>query len=173
MQKLKSLRGVWQHNAAFLVTAPSVIIADQLSKLWIRSSLAVGESIPETGFFRLTRIQNTGAAFGLFQDHSLILAIIAIIGSVVILFLVFFMPHRFYILNTLLGKLSLGLILGGTVGNLIDRLRYGGYVTDFIDFSFWPAFNIADSSVVVGAFLLAYSLIRLTRHSEHSDGQSV
>jgi signal peptidase II len=170
MQRLKSLQDIWRHNAAFLVTALSVVIADQLSKLWIRSNLALGESLPETGFFRLTHIQNTGAAFGLFQDHSLILAIIAIIGSIVILFLVFFMSHRFYILNTILGKLSLGLILGGTVGNLIDRLRYGGYVTDFIDFSFWPAFNIADSSVVIGAFLLAYSLIRPARHSEHSDG---
>ena len=170
MQKLKSLRGVWQQNAFFLVTALLVVIADQLSKLWIRSNLALGESACDIGFFRLTNIRNTGAAFGLFQDHALILAIIAIIGSVVILFLVFFMYRRFYILNTLLGKLSLGLILGGTVGNLIDRLRYGGYVTDFIDFSFWPAFNIADSSVVVGAFLLAYALIRLARHSEQSNG---
>jgi len=173
MQKLNSLQGLWRRNAAFFLTALAVVSADQLSKLWVKSNLAVGESLPETGFFRLTHIRNTGSAFGLFQDHSLILAIIAIIGSVVILFLVFFMSHRFYILNTTLGKLSLGLILGGTVGNLIDRLIYGGYVTDFIDFSFWPAFNIADSSVVVGAFLLAYSLIRLTRHSEHSDGQSV
>ena len=172
MQKLKSLRGVWRHNTVFLVTALLVVIADQLSKLWIRSNLTLGESIPETGFFRLTHIRNTGAAFGLFQDHSLTLAIIAIIGSVVILFLVFFMSHRFYILNTTLGKLSLGLILGGAVGNLIDRLRYGGNVTDFIDFSFWPAFNIADSSVVVGAFLLAYLFIRFARHIESSDGQS-
>jgi signal peptidase II len=172
MQKLNSLQDIWRRNKVFLVTALLVIIADQLSKLWIRSNLALGESIPETGFFRLTHIQNTGAAFGIFQDHSLILAIIAIIGSVVILFLVLFMYHRFYILNTILGKLSLGLILGGTVGNLIDRLKYGGNVTDFIDFSFWPAFNIADSSTVVGAFLLAYLLIRFTRYSEHSDGKS-
>ena len=172
MQRLKSLQDIWRHNAAFLVTALLVVIADQLSKLWIRSNLALGESLPETGFFRLTHTQNTGAAFGLFQDHSLILAIIAIIGSIVILFLAFFMYRRFHILNTLLGKLSLGLILGGTVGNLIDRLRCGGYVTDFIDFSFWPAFNIADSSVVVGAFLLAYLLIRFAKHSEHSDGKS-
>ncbi len=172
MQKLKSLQDIWRRNAVFLITALLVVVADQLSKLWIRSNLALGESIPETGFLRLTHIQNTGAAFGLFQGNSLTLAIIAIIGSVVILFLVFFMYRRFHILSTLLGKLSLGLILGGTLGNLIDRLRYGGYVTDFIDFSFWPAFNIADSSVVVGSFFLAYSLIRFARHSEPSDGKS-
>jgi signal peptidase II len=172
MHKLKSLQDIWRRNKVFLVTALLVVTADQLSKFWIRSNLALGESIPETGFFRLTHTQNTGAAFGLFQEHSLILAIIAIIGSIVILFLVFFMYRRLYILNTTLGKLSLGLILGGTVGNLIDRLRYGGNVTDFIDFSFWPAFNIADSSTVVGAFILAYALIRFTGHIKSSDEQS-
>ena len=171
MQKLKSLQDIWQHNAVFLVTALLAVIADQLSKLWIRSNLALGESIPETGFFRLTHIHNTGAAFGIFQDHSLILAIIAITGACIILFLVLFMYRRFPILNTLPGKLSLGLILGGTIGNLINRLSLG-YVIDFIDFSFWPAFNIADSSAVVGAFLFAYLLIRFARQSEHSDGQS-
>ncbi|MEE8194758.1 MAG: signal peptidase II, partial [Dehalococcoidales bacterium] len=69
------------------------------------------------------------------------------------------------------GRLSLGLILGGTVGNLIDRLS-SGYVTDFIDVGIWPAFNAADSAVVVGAILLAYSLIQLTKGSERSDGQA-
>jgi signal peptidase II len=172
MQKLNSLQDIWRRNKVFLITALIVIIADQLSKLCIKSNLALGESIPETGFFRLTHIQNTGAAFGLFQDHSLILATIAIIGSLVILFLIFFMSHRFYILNTILGKLSLGLILGGTVGNLIDRLRYGGNVTDFIDFSFWPAFNLADSSTVVGAFIMAYLLIRFSGHIDSSDEQN-
>ena len=58
--------------------------------------------------------------------------------------------------------MSLGLVLGGTVGNLIDRLR-SGYVTDFIDFGFWPAFNIADSSIVIGVTILAYSLLSLAK----------
>ena len=67
-------------------------------------------------------------------------------------------------------KISLGLMLGGMMGNLIDRLR-SGYVTDFIDFSFWPAFNIADSAVVVGAVILSYSLLRLVKSDELSDGK--
>jgi signal peptidase II len=148
-----------------------VIIADQLSKLWINSNLAVGESVFEIGFFRLTHIHNTGSSFGLFQNQNLILAIIAIIGACAILFLVFFMRHRLQILDTTLAKVSLGLIFGGTVGNLINRLSFG-YVIDFIDFNYWPAFNIADSSLVVGSILLAYSLIRLTIQSERKDGKS-
>lgn len=171
MQKLNRLRDVWRRNAIFLTTALLVVVTDQLSKLWIRSNLAPNQSTWDIGFFRLTYTQNTGAAFGLFQGSSLILAIIAIIGGIVILFLVFFMRRRLPILNTLLVRVSLGLILGGILGNLIDRLRYGGNVTDFIDFRFWPAFNIADSSTVVGAFLLAYLLIRFAGHVERSDGQ--
>lgn len=163
MQRVNSLdKGIWQRRAAFFLTALLVVSADQLSKLWIKSNLTLGESLPETGFFRLTHVHNTGAAFGLFQDQSTILTVAAIIGIAVLLFLVLFMHSRSHFLNTMPGNLSLGLILGGTVGNLIDRLS-SGYVTDFIDIGFWPAFNLADSAVVVGAILLAYSLIRLAR----------
>jgi len=168
MQKCNSLCYICRQNAIFLLTAIPVIIADQLSKLWIKSSLAVGESIFDIGFFRLTYIQNTGSSFGLFQNQNLILSIIAIIGACVILFLVFFAPHRLRILDTTLSKFSLGLIFGGTVGNLLNRLSFG-YVIDFLNFDYWPAFNIADSSVVVGSILLAYYLIRLNIQSEHKD----
>ncbi len=172
MQRVNSLRGIWRRNITFFLTALVVVSADQLSKLWIRSNLAVGESLPETGFLRLTHIRNTGAAFGLFQDHSLLLTIVAIIGIGILLFLVLFMYRRFDLLDTTPGRLSLGLILGGTVGNLIDRLS-SGYVTDFIDVGIWPAFNVADSAVVIGAILLAYSLFQLTKGSEHPDGQGI
>lgn len=171
MQKFNSLCYIYRQNAIFLITAPLVIITDQLSKLWIKSNLAIGESVFEIGFFRLTYVQNTGSSFGLFQNQNLVLSIVAITGACIILFLVFFMRHRIEILNTTLGKLSLGLIFGGTLGNLINRLSFG-YVIDFIDFNYWPAFNIADSSVVVGSILLAYSLIRLTIQSERKDGKS-
>jgi len=162
MQKLNSLQELWRRNVAFFLTALAVVSADQLSKLWVKSNLAVGESLPETGFVRLTHVHNTGAAFGLFQDQSFLLTVIAIIGVGFLLFLVLFMYRRLQFLNTISGKISLGLILGGTVGNLIDRLS-AGYVTDFIDFNFWPAFNLADSAVVVGAILLAYSIIYLAK----------
>jgi len=80
---------------------------------------------------------------------------------VLLLFTLLFYRH-FPLLDSRLGKPALGLILGGTVGNLIDRLRFGG-VTDFIDIGLWPAFNIADSAVVVGTIIFAYALLRLAR----------
>ncbi len=171
MQRVNSPRGIWRRNTTFFLTASVVVSTDQLSKLWIRSNLTLGESLPETGFLRLTHVRNTGAAFGLFQDQSLLLIIAAIIGIAILLFLAIFMYRRFPFLDTMPGRLSLGLILGGTVGNLIDRLS-SGYVTDFIDVGIWPAFNAADSAVVVGAILLAYSLIHLDKSGEHSDGQA-
>jgi signal peptidase II len=162
MQRVNNLKEVCQRNLAFFLAASLVIFTDQLSKFWVRSNILLGESLPETGFFRLTHLHNTGATFGLFQGQSLMLIIIAIIGVCFLLYLVLFMYRRFPLLNTVLVKLSLGLILGGTVGNLIDRLS-SGYVTDFIAIGIWPPFNIADSAVVVGAILLAYLLILLTK----------
>jgi signal peptidase II len=169
MQRLNSLWYICQQNLIFLITTPLVIITDQLSKLWIKSNLAIGESVLEIGFFRLSHVQNTGSSFGLFQNQNLILSIVAIIGVFIILFVIFFMRHRVKVLNTTLGKLSLGLILGGTMGNLINRLSFG-HVIDFIDFNYWPAFNIADSSLVVGSIILAYSLIRITIQSDGKNG---
>jgi len=136
-----------------------VIAADQLSKAWVRS-YPEGYSIYQLGFLELRRIQNTGAAFGLFQGQGLALSIIALAGIVVILFLVLSYHRRFPLLAALPTRIALGLILGGAVGNLIDRLSLG-YVTDFIDFHLWPAFNVADSSTTVGAIIIAYCLIRL------------
>ena len=161
MQKAKSLQGKWR-NVVFFLTALLVVVADQLSKMWIRSNLVVGQSLPETGFFRLTHIHNTGAAFGLFRGQSFPLTIVALVGIAVLLLYALFIYRRFPILDNKLGRSALGLVLGGTVGNLIDRLRLG-YVTDFIDVGIWPAFNIADSAIVVGIIILAYSLRSLVR----------
>jgi len=161
MQKAKSLQGKWP-NIVFFLTALLVVVADQLSKMWIRSNLVVGQSLPETGFFRLTHIHNTGAAFGLFRDQSFTLTIIALVGIAVLLLYALFFYHHFPILDNRLNRSALGLVLGGAVGNLIDRLRFG-YVIDFIDFGVWPAFNIADSAVTVGVIILAYSLLPLAR----------
>ncbi|MFC2002335.1 signal peptidase II [Chloroflexota bacterium] len=150
----------------FPLTALLIAAADQLTKIWIRSSLALGQSIPDTGFFQLTYIHNTGAVFGLFRDQSFLLTIVASVGVVFLLLYAFFIHRQFPFLNSMLGKLALGLILGGTVGNLIDRLRFG-YVTDFISVGIWPVFNIADSAVTVGAIVVAYSLLRLVRAEKH------
>ena len=164
MQKAESLQGKWR-NVGFLLTALLIVTADQLSKIWIRS-YPEGQAIFEAGFFRIIQTHNTGAAFGLFQGHSFALTIVALVGITVILLYALFIYRRFPILDNRLGRLALGLILGGAVGNLIDRLHLG-YVTDFIDFGVWPAFNIADSAVTVGVIIIAYSLLPLARTEKH------
>ena len=165
MQKVNRLQGKWR-NVVFFLTALVVLAADQLSKMWIRA-YPEGQSLFEAGFFRITHISNTGAAFGLFRGQSFALTIVALVGIVLLLFFVLLIYRRFPHLNNLLSTvgLGLGLVLGGAIGNLIDRLRLG-YVTDFIDFGFWPVFNIADSAIVVGAIMFACffpSLARATK----------
>jgi signal peptidase II len=136
-----------------------VIAADQFTKWLIKSDLQIGQSLFDIGFFRVIRIYNTGAAFGIFKDHSQVFVIAAIIGIIVVLALVIVLRGRWYFIDDMLVRLSIGLILGGMIGNLIDRLVDGGRVTDFIDFKVWPAFNVADASSVVGTIILAYCII--------------
>lgn len=74
--------------------------------------------------------------------------------------------HRLFFLKDAFTRLALGLVLGGTTGNLIDRFARG-YVTDFIDFKVWPAFNVADLSITVGAIIIAYALLQLTKEAKN------
>ncbi len=150
----------------FSLIALLIVVADQLGKLWIRSNLAVGESVFELGFFRLTHVSNTGAAFGIFRGHTLPLTVVSCVGIALLLLYAFLFYRQFPQLDRWLAWTGLGLILGGTIGNLIDRLRLG-YVTDFIDFGFWPAFNVADSAIVIGVIIFAYSLLSLARAEKH------
>ena len=161
MRKVNRLQDRWQ-NAVFFLTGLLIVVADQFSKAWIRTNLPEGRSLFETGFLRITRVHNTGAAFGLFPDQVLALIIVALIGITAILVYVLIVSRYFPLPDGMMGKLALGLVFGGTSGNLLDRLCFG-YVTDFIDFGFWPAFNIADSAVTVGIIIFAYSLLRLAR----------
>ncbi len=170
MQKVKSIPGKWR-SVVFSLTALLVVAVDQLSKTWIRSNLDIGQSLPETGFFRLTRVHNTGSAFGLFQDQSFALSIIALTGVAALLIYTFVFYRRFPFSNSWLGNVALGLVLGGVVGNLIDRLRFGS-VTDFIDIGIWPAFNVADSAAVVGVIIFVYTLLPLFRAEKRGDGQA-
>jgi signal peptidase II len=157
MLRVESPKYKWW-NVVFFLTALLVVFFDQLSKLWIKS-YSEGQIIFEAGFFRITHIHNTGASFGLFQDHSFALTIVAFIGIAFVLLYVFLIPRYFPFLGTRMSKVTLGLVLGGIIGNLIDRLNQG-YVTDFIDTSIWPIFNIADSAITVGVIMFAlFSLL--------------
>jgi len=167
VQKVNRLRDKWR-NVVFFLTALLIVIADQLSKIWIRSNLAVGESLPEVGFFQLTHVQNTGAVFGLFQGQSFALTIVGLVGVAALVVYALFINRHFPLLDNRLSNSALGLILGGTLGNLIDRLNPNlGGVTDFISIGIWPAFNIADSAITVGVIIFAYSLLRLARAEKH------
>ncbi len=136
-----------------IAVAALVIGLDQLTKWLVRTNMEVGESIPSEGIFRLTYTTNTGGAFGIFASQTFLLAVAAIIGV-----LVFLIYLRYIPLESTLLKVGLGLDLGGAIGNLIDRLRFSE-VTDFIDVGAWPVFNIADSAIVVGTILIAAYLL--------------
>ena len=171
MQKASRLQAKWRIVILFL-TAVLIVAADQLSKIWIRS-YPEGQPFFEIGFFRLTHVHNTGAAFGLFQGQSFALTIVVLVGTTFFLIYAFFAYRHFPFLDNMPNRVAVGLILGGTVGNLIDRLNPGiNGVTDFISIGIWPTFNIADSAVTIGAILFAYSLLRSVQAEKGQDGQS-
>jgi signal peptidase II len=135
-----------------------VVLIDQLTKAWIRGNLAIGETLFEAGFFRIIRVENTGAIFGSFKEHTSTIIILAFVGIVVILFLLFYLRRRWPFLDNAFILTGISLLLGGTIGNQVDRI-WLGYVTDFLDLSFWPTFNVADSSSTVGSVIVIYCLI--------------
>ena len=175
MQRADSPRREWR-KAVFFLTALLVVAADQLSKIWVRKAwtnynLAIGESLFEVGFFRIIHAApNTGAAFGLFRGHLFALTIVSLVGVVAILVYAFLIDRRFPLLHNTLSKIALGLVLGGAVGNLVDRLNPSlDGVTDFISVGdWWPAFNIADPAITVGVILFICSLLSLAR-AENTD----
>ncbi len=115
--------------------------------------MSPGQSFPEKGIFFITYVRNTGAAFGLLANQHLII-IIAIL--VAISAIIFYYTHPPF--QTRWFSASLGLLLGGAIGNLIDRFRFG-YVVDFLDIRVWPVFNVADSAITVGVSILVYLLL--------------
>ena len=139
-----------------LIIAALVVTLDQLSKLWVRvnvSQIYDLELLP--GFLDLVNVLNYGVILGLFSNHTAIAIALGIAGSIIILVFLYYFPPA-----TTVGTLSFALILGGTVGNLIDRI-FLGYVTDFISIHLrelfhWPAFNIADAALTVGVFAVIY-----------------
>ena len=147
------MREMW-----FFLVAGIVIGLDQLSKYLVRVNMDLGQSIPEEGFFRFTYGTNTGGVFGFFSNQTFLITVAAIISVVVIL-----LYSRHKMAQSMLVKVSLGLILGGSIGNLIDRIRLGA-VTDFIDVGAWPVFNLGDSAIDIGVILLiAYLLMKMRK----------
>jgi len=122
--------------------------------------LSPGGSIPLIkGVFHLTLLRNKGMAFGLFPEQANILLILSFFAVPALLTLLIVFSRR---IKTRLVKFGLALILGGTIGNLIDRLRYGE-ITDFLDFRIWPVFNLADTAITVGAILLVLKVLGVAK----------
>ncbi len=140
----------------FLLPALIVLILDQATKQFFWH---LGRNFDVIdGFFRVTLVRNSGAAFGMLQDGRIFLVASSIIASLFILFLAQRLPAQ-----NLARRVFLGLILGGALGNLVDRI-YPGQVIDFIDMGIpayrWPVYNIADSAVTIGGLLLVLSVTR-------------
>ncbi len=144
----------------FLAIAALVVAFDQVSKLLVRAALTRGDQIALLpGFLDLVLVKNPGAAFGILKGQTALIISISVLGLLIIsVFL-----HRFPPTNRL-GITAFSLIMGGTVGNLVDRIRPPHYVVDFISVHLpsgsWPAFNVADAAITVGIFALVYYFYR-------------
>ncbi|MDF7670747.1 signal peptidase II [Orbaceae bacterium ESL0721] len=142
-----------------------IFIVDIGSKFWIVKHLYLFESINLLSFFSITYVRNIGAAFSLFEGQRLMLALVAIVISIIIITLLYRTPRAKKLENS-----ALALILGGALGNLFDRL-YHGYVIDFLDVNFgawhYPTFNIADCAICIGIALFILSSIK--SHKKDAD----
>lgn len=145
----------------FVLLSAGTFVIDRLTKQWVVHTLPVGEPKPVMGhFLYFTQVHNTGGAFGLFSNFSLLFVIMGVLVPVLIL--IFF--------KKLIDKgpawiVGTAFILGGAIGNLIDRVLYG-YVIDFIDVRFWPIFNVADISITVGIGILFIVIMREGKEKE-------
>jgi len=143
--------------AALGAVAAAAVFADQLTKQVIARTLDVGSSVDLIGPFTIHHVENSGIAFGFFSSRTTI--VIAVTAIAVGWMLWFFARsgRRHPIL-----PVALGLVLGGSISNLVDRVRLGR-VTDFLDLSAWPAFNLADAFIVVGVAILFVALVLADR----------
>jgi signal peptidase II len=152
------------YRTAYFLVALAVLLVDQWTKGLITRSFEVHQSSPVVSdLFDLTYVRNSGAAFGLFASvdsavKALVLNSVAILVFLVVSAYALRSSHKSVRL-----QLGFALILGGAIGNLLDRVRFG-YVVDFLDFSIsghhWPAFNIADSAICIGVGLLFLDMLR-------------
>jgi len=136
-----------------------VLFLDQLSKHLAAKNLILNQSVPIIkGIFHLTLLHNRGAAFGILKNQVPLFIFISLFAII----LIYFNLKKSRNKENIVFNISLALILGGALGNLIDRL-FLGYVIDFLDFRIWPVFNVADSAITIGAILLGYSILKSGR----------
>jgi signal peptidase II len=154
-----------------LILGIAIAFFDQLTKHLVHLGFALGESRPVIpGFFDFTYVRNTGAAWGMLGGQNTALTILSIVMLVVML--VF---RRSFLSDTWDHRVALGLMIGGIVGNLMDRMRFG-YVVDFLDFHVggyhWPAFNIADAAICIGVGIYILSALWASSHPLNAGEES-
>jgi signal peptidase II len=148
-----------RRDAGFFFIAITVVLLDQVTKAIVRQNLDLGEAWPDPDWIlNIVYVTNSGAAFGILQGQTLFLVVTSLVGVAAIMLYYLYPPLEHGLLRA-----ALGLQLGGAAGNLIDRVRFGE-VTDFINFSFWPAFNVSDASISIGVVTILWFF--LTMESE-------
>jgi signal peptidase II len=138
---------------ALAAIALAAIVADQVTKHVVASNLRLGEGLHVAGPFTIRHVQNSGIAFGLFSNAT---AGVIVVTAIAITWMLAYFARsgaRHPVL-----PVALGLVIGGSLSNLADRVRLG-HVTDFLDFRYWPAFNLADSFIVIGVGILLAALV--------------
>ena len=145
------------HWLSLLAVSFAAVMADQLTKQIVISQLPLGDSVHVAGPLYIRHVTNPGIAFGLFSSWASVVTIITAcaVGWMLVYFAKAGARHPVL-------PVALGLLVGGSLSNLIDRLRLG-HVTDFLDLRFWPAFNLADTFIVVGVTILLAALVAAER----------
>jgi signal peptidase II len=155
---------VRRRDGWFLLLAASVVGLDQLAKWFVREAVDRGEAWPSPEWpLRVVHVTNTGAAFGILQDAGPLLAVTSLIGMTAILIYLFNPGFAHPLMRA-----GLALMLGGAVGNLVDRVA-NGEVVDFIKVSHWPAFNVADSCITIGVLLLLWTMTRVAPEPSNTE----
>ena len=160
----RSLAARPRHWIALGAIAVAAVVADQLTKHVVASELFLDEDVKVVGPFSIHHVQNSGIAFGLFASATgfVILLTLVAVGWMLVYF------YRSGARHPLL-PIAVGLLIGGSISNLADRVRLG-YVTDFLDLRYWPAFNLADSFIVVGVAILLGALVAADRSPRRPRG---
>ena len=153
----RSLGAGWTQWSSLFAVALAAIGADQLTKGIVTSRLGLYDEVHVAGPLSIHHVQNSGIAFGLFASAT---AVVILLTAAAVAWMLYFFARsgsRHPVL-----PIALGLVIGGSVSNLVDRVRLG-HVTDFIDFGWWPAFNLADSFIVIGVAILLLALTAADR----------
>jgi signal peptidase II len=155
----RRLGATWSQWLSLAAVALAALGADQLTKAVVTSRLELNEGVHVVGPFSIHHVQNSGIAFGFFSSAT---SLVILLTAVAVIWMVYFFARSGARHSVL--PVALGLVIGGSVSNLIDRVRLG-HVTDFLDFRYWPAFNLADTFIVVGVGVLLLALIVSDRDS--------